>query len=78
MAFGFGEPLEQMVDLNFQSGPDARVDSRVHLYSAALHLRFGVPVRSVLIIRLDPVRSEPHRTASNCSSLYNRSVVTFV
>ncbi len=50
VAFGFGEPLEQIVDINFQSGPDAHVDKRMHLYSAALHVRFHVPVRSVLIL----------------------------
>ncbi len=50
VAFGFGEPLEQIVDVNFQSGPDARVDRRMLLYSAALYLRYGVPVRSVLIL----------------------------
>ncbi len=50
VAIGFGAPLQEIVDLNFQSGPDPEVDARCHLYSAALHLRFGVPVRSILIL----------------------------
>ena len=50
VAFGFGRPLQQIVDLNFQSGPDARVAIRLLLYNAAFHLRYQVPVRSVLIL----------------------------
>ncbi|HET6880617.1 MAG TPA: hypothetical protein VFI31_10705, partial [Pirellulales bacterium] len=50
VAFGFGSPLQEVVDLNFQSGPDPSVPARLHLYNAAFHLRFQVPVRSVLIL----------------------------
>ncbi len=50
VAIGFGEPLQEIADLNFQSGPDADVARRCHLYSAALHFRFGVPVRTILIL----------------------------
>lgn len=50
VAFGFGVPIEQVVDRNFQSGPDATVPARLHLYNAAFHLRYQVPVRSVLIL----------------------------
>jgi hypothetical protein len=50
VAFGFGEPLQEIVDLNFQSGPDPIVPARLHLYNAAFHLRYRVPVRSVLIL----------------------------
>src|ERR1051326_8197869 len=48
VAFGFGAPLQEIVDLNFQSGPDGRLASRLLLYNAAFHLRYQVPVRSVL------------------------------
>src|SRR5258708_7329520 len=47
VAFGFGAPPQQIVDLNFQSGPDATLAARLHLYNAAFHLRYQVPVRSV-------------------------------
>jgi hypothetical protein len=50
VAFGFGQPLQEIVDLNFQSGPDAALDARLHLYNAAFHLRYKVPVRSVAIL----------------------------
>ncbi len=50
LAFGFGSPFQEVVDLNFQSGPDPSVPARLHLYNAAFHLRFRVPVRSVLIL----------------------------
>lgn len=50
VAFGFGSPLEEIADLNFQSGPDPSVPARLHLYNAAFHLRFQVPVRSMLVL----------------------------
>src|SRR5438876_3909244 len=50
VAIGFGAPLQEIVDLNFQSGPDPTVAARLHLYNAALHLKFTVPVRSVLVL----------------------------
>lgn len=50
VAIGFGDPLQEIADLNFQSGPDADVARRCHLYSAALNFRFGVPVRTILIL----------------------------
>src|SRR5271154_2621140 len=50
VAIGFGEPLQEIADLNFQSGPDSDVAKRCHLYSAALNFRFGVPVRTILIL----------------------------
>ncbi len=50
VAFGFGEPLRQIVDINFQSGPDARLDARLLLYNAAYHHHYPVPVRSVVIL----------------------------
>jgi hypothetical protein len=31
VAFGFGSPLQEIVDLNFQSGPDATLAARLHL-----------------------------------------------
>ncbi|MFO0968115.1 MAG: hypothetical protein U0793_21375 [Gemmataceae bacterium] len=50
VVFGFGDPIEEVIDLNFQSGPDAMLAARLHLYNAACHLRFAVPVRSVAIL----------------------------
>ncbi len=50
VAIGFGGPIQEIVDLNFQSGPDPDVPARCHLYSAALNFRFGVPIRTILIL----------------------------
>jgi hypothetical protein len=50
VALGFGTPLREIADLNFQSGPDANLPARLHLYNAALHLKYAVPVRSLVIL----------------------------
>ncbi len=50
VVLGRGDPPRSIVDLNFQSGPDALLAARVCLYNAALHLRFQVPVHSVVIL----------------------------
>ena len=50
VAIGFGDPLQEIADLNFQTGPDPDIARRCLLYSAALHFRFGVPGRTILIL----------------------------
>ena len=50
VALGFGDPLEEIADLNFQSGPDAYLSQRGLLYNAALGHRYRVPVRSLFIL----------------------------
>jgi hypothetical protein len=50
VAIGFGDPVQEIADLNFQSGPDPVVAARLHLYSAAFHLKFAVAVRSILVL----------------------------
>lgn len=49
-AFGFGQPIQEIADINFQSGPDSSLAARLLLYNSALHLRYGVPVRSLAIL----------------------------
>jgi hypothetical protein len=49
-AIGIGDPLEEIADLNFQSGPDPKLPNRVLLYNSALHYRYGVPIRSIVIL----------------------------
>ncbi len=61
VALGFGDPVDEIVDLNFQSGPDRDVGKRCLLYSAALHYRYGVSVTSKLIL-LRPVADHPALT----------------
>ena len=50
VVLGHGDPLRSILDLNFQSGPDAGLTGRVCLYNAALFARFDVPVHSVVIL----------------------------
>ena len=57
VAIGFGDPLQEIVDLNFQSGPDREVAQRCHLYNAALNFRFGVPVRTIIVFYFDGFES---------------------
>lgn len=54
IALGRGDPPDRVVDINFQSGPDAELPARVLLYHALLHFRFRVPVHSVVVL-LRPV-----------------------
>src|SRR5258707_341113 len=50
VALGFGEPLREIVDLNFQSGPDTDVAARLHMYNAALYFKFDAAVRTILVL----------------------------
>lgn len=61
VAFGFGDPLEQIVDIDFQSGPDPDLGRRLHLYNAAYHHHYPVPVRSIAVL-LRPAANHPHLT----------------
>src|SRR5712691_7699370 len=61
VALGFGDPVQEIVDLNFQSGHDAYLASRVLLYRAAFHYRYHVPIRS-LILLLRPAADHAHLT----------------
>jgi hypothetical protein len=61
VAFGFGDPLQEIADVNFQSGPDSYLPARLHLYNAAYHHHYHVPVRSILIL-LRPAADRSHLT----------------
>lgn len=50
VAIGFGDPLQEIADINFQSGPDSHIDARLLLYNAAYHHHYPVSVRSILIL----------------------------
>lgn len=45
-----GDPPDRLVDLNFQSGPDPALRSRLLVYAALLHHRFQVPVHSIVVL----------------------------
>jgi hypothetical protein len=50
VALGFGQPIREIADIEFQSGPDPTLPRRLLLYNAILHHRYEVPVRSVAIL----------------------------
>jgi hypothetical protein len=43
VALGYGKPLREVVDLNFQSGPDPGLPGRLRLDNAALYARLQRP-----------------------------------
>lgn len=43
MAFGFGDPVQGIADINFPSGPDPDIDARVHVYNSANDYWFHIP-----------------------------------
>jgi predicted transposase YdaD len=50
VALAYGDPMREIVDLNFQTGPDPGLPGRLLLYNAALYSRYSVPVRSLLVL----------------------------
>jgi predicted transposase YdaD len=58
VAFGFGDPINEIDDINFQSGPDPQLDARLLLYNAAYRHRYAVTVRSIVIL-LRPAADHP-------------------
>ncbi len=61
VAFGYGSPLREIADLNFQSGADQWLDLRLLKYNALLQLQYHVPVRSVAVL-LRPAADHPRIT----------------
>lgn len=65
VAIGFGAALTEIVDLNFQAGPDSQLPDRGLLYSAALQFRYQVPVRSLCSFGPKPIiQSSPAHSLS--------------
>jgi hypothetical protein len=50
VALGFGNPIQEIVDLNFQSGPDAGLPARLHLYNSSLYARYEIPTRTGAVL----------------------------
>ena len=47
---GLGDPLELIIDLSFQSGPDPDLLSRIMLYHAVLYNKYRLPVHSIVVL----------------------------
>lgn len=64
IARGLGQPTEEVLDINFQSGADPHLAARTEMYRAVLHHQFHRPVRS-LIILLRPEADHAHLTGQH-------------
>lgn len=58
IVLGYGDPVRQVVDLNFQASRSSGLADRLLLYNALLRQRFGAPVHS-LVVLLRPEADEP-------------------
>jgi hypothetical protein len=61
VALGFGDPLQWLVDLNFQASRAADLADRILLYNALLRYRYHVPVHS-LVLLLRSAADDPNQT----------------
>lgn len=50
IVLGVGDPPDLVVNLEFQSGRDPDLASRLLVYNAVLHQRYGVPVHSAVVL----------------------------
>ncbi len=50
IVFKRGDPVREIVDVNFQSSADRLLPNRLHLYSSLLNYRYDVPVRTILVL----------------------------
>jgi hypothetical protein len=50
IAFGLGDPLQEIVHLDAQAGPDADKHLDLLAYNALLHRQYRVPVHSILLL----------------------------
>src|SRR5436305_8286109 len=50
LVFGLGQPLQEIVHLDFQSSASATKHTDVLVYNALLHRQYRVPVHSIVIL----------------------------
>jgi predicted transposase YdaD len=50
LVFGLGEPLQEVIHLDAQAGPDADKHRDLLAYHALLHRQYRVPVHSILLL----------------------------
>jgi hypothetical protein len=50
VAFRFGDPVQEVIDINLQAGPDGGRAGRLLVYSALHYHHRAVPVRTILIL----------------------------
>jgi hypothetical protein len=57
--FGLGNPLQEVVHIDFQSGPSATKHRDVLVYNSLLYRLYGVPVHSIVLL-LRPEARHPN------------------
>jgi hypothetical protein len=50
IVFGLGDPPQEVIHVDNQSGPDAKKHRDLLAYNALLHRQYGVPVHSILLL----------------------------
>ncbi len=50
LVIGLGDPLREIVHVDFQASAAAHKDADVHVYNALLHRLYRVPVHSILVL----------------------------
>jgi hypothetical protein len=50
VVFGLGDPLQEIVHLDFQAGPSADKHRDILVYNALLHRLYKVPVHSIVVL----------------------------
>ncbi len=63
LIFGLGDPLEEIIHVDCQSGPDADLPLNVMALNTLLHRRFKVPVHSIILL-LRPRAQHPQLTGA--------------
>ncbi len=64
VVLGLGEPLEEIIDINFQTGPDPYLAGRTEMYRAVLYHQYHVPVRTFIVL-MRPAADHAHLTGSH-------------
>lgn len=50
VVLGYGDPLEKLVDLNYQAGHDRDLPRRALMYNTLLHYHHEVPVHTLIVL----------------------------
>jgi predicted transposase YdaD len=63
LVYGIGDPLQEILHVDSQAGPDADLPCNVLVYNALLYRRYRVPVHSVVLL-LRPQAQHPNLNGS--------------
>lgn len=75
---GLGDPMEEVVHIEFQSGNNANKPYDMHVANALLHRSYRVPVRSILLLLRPQAMHRNMSGAINYAKTNQRSKMEFV